>query len=132
MDDDGASNPTRDDGMAWVDERMLGRYIEKKYGRRAEGVQVHLLRYLIEHGHEGLELHRHERFNAAGERIGPDLKMPLQSAVLFLDLVDAAARAIAKLLDERSDGIEPKPTTSRMMAVLDLMLEAGCEAPASE
>ena len=113
--------------MAWIDERDLGAFIRSRYGRDAERAEIALVRLLA---HEGLgELHRRERFREDGARIGPELKVPLETAALVLEIFSAAHHAALRAM-ARQDAGQPLRFV-QMDEVLELMLSAGCEPPLS-
>ena len=117
----GADGPT-----AWIDERRLGRFVGRRYGRDAEHLEITLVRFLAA---EGLgELFRRERFREDGAKIGPELKVPLETAVLVLEALAAARQAALRTLALHDNGQSHRFV--RMDDVLDLLLEAGCEPPA--
>ena len=114
-----------DRAPAWIDERDLGAFVGSRYGRGAERVEIALVRYLAA---EGIgELHRRERFRADGARLGPDLKVPLETAVLVLEIFAAAHSAALRAI-ARHDGGHPFRFV-QMEDVLGLMLDAGCDPP---
>jgi hypothetical protein len=114
-----------DGPTAWIDERRLGRYIGALYGRQAQSLEISLVRLLAS---EGIgELYRRERYREDGARIGPELKVPLETAALVLEVFAAAHQAALRVmaLHDRGDPLR----FVRMDDLLGLMLEAGCDPP---
>lgn len=119
--------PDGDEPTAWIDERDLGAYVGSRYGRGAERVEIALVRFLAE---EGLgELHRRERYRDDGVRIGPDLKVPLETAALVLEIFAASHHAAIRVM-ARHDAGQPLRFV-QIDDVLDLMLDAGCDPPST-
>lgn len=116
-----------DDHIAWIDERDLGTFVDSRYGRGAERIEIDLVRFLARE--EFGELHRRERFREDGARIGPDLKVPLDTAALVLEIFEAAHQAALRVL-ARHDADLPLRFV-HLDEVVDLMLEAGCDPPVS-
>ncbi|WP_353952213.1 hypothetical protein V6K52_01855 [Knoellia sp. S7-12] len=116
-----------DDPIAWVDERHLGSLVGARYGADAERFEISLVRFLAKEGFG--ELHRRERFRADGARIGPDLKVPLDTAALVLEIFEAARTAVLRVLAR--DEADLPLRYVQLEEVLSLLLEAGCEPPGS-
>lgn len=93
---------------------------------RALRVEIGLVRFLAE---EGLgELHRRERYRDDGARIGPDLKVPLETAALVLEIFAAAHQAALRAMARHDPG-QPLRFV-HLDEVLELMLNAGFDPPA--
>ena len=114
-----------DDPNAWVDERYLGRFIRTRYGREAEPIEIALVRFLAREGFG--ELHRRERYRDDGARIGPDLKVPLDTAALVIEIFAAAHQAALRVL-ARDEAALPLRFV-QLDEVLAVLLEAGCDPP---
>jgi hypothetical protein len=115
----------RNHAPAWIDERDLGAFVESRYGRGAERVEIALVRYLAEEGFG--ELHRRERFRQDGTRIGPDLKVPLETAALVLEIFAACHSAALRAMARHDAGHQLRFV--QIDDVLGLMLDAGCDPP---
>jgi len=121
------SNTSRD-APAWIDERDLGAFIDSRYGRGAQRVEIALVKFLANEGF-GV-LHRRERYREDGARIGPDLKVPLDTAALVLEIFAAAHHAALRVLARNEVGLPLRFVS--MDEVLELMLAAGCEPPSPD
>lgn len=118
------SNPSSE-ASAWIDERDLGAFIDSRYGRGAQRFEISLVKFLADEGF-GV-LHRQERYRGDGTRIGPDLKVPLDTAALVLEIFGAAHHAALRVLARDEVGLPLRFVS--MDEVLDLLLSAGCEPP---
>lgn len=114
--------PSADRTPAWIDERDLGAYIGKKYGAGAERLGIDLVRLLHRTGLG--DLHRRERFNDQGKRIGPDLKVPLETAALVMEVFAAAHIAGLRALARFDAGLPFKHVD---VELIDLPVAAGCD-----
>lgn len=114
-----------EDAKAWVDERHLGRFIRTRYGRDAETVEIRLVRFLAREGFGAL--YRRDRYRDDGARLGPDLKVPLETAALVVEIFAAAHLAALRVLASDDAGMPLRHV--QLDEVLDLLLEAGCEPP---
>jgi len=56
--------------------------------------------------------------------------MSVETAMLVADIFDAAHTAALRVLARRRAGLRSPEGDDRLLQVLDLMLSAGCEAPA--
>lgn len=111
---------------AWVDERDLGTFVGARYGPGAERLEIALVRFLAE---EGIgELHRRERYRD-GKRIGPDLKDPLYTAAIVMEVFEAARLASLRALARADLGLPLQHV--ELEGTLALLLEAGCDPPRS-
>lgn len=113
---------------AWIDERALGKFLIERYGSTAGLFSVWVISSLVSAG-VPVEQYRRERYRADGKRIGPDLRISLDSAMLVADIFDAAHTAALRVLARRRAGLRSPQDDNRLIVILDLMLSAGCDAP---
>ena len=113
---------------AWIDERDLGKFLKGRYGSTAGLFSAWVVYDLVRAGIP-FERYRRERYRADGTRIGPDLRMSLESALLVADIFDAAYAAALRVLARRRAGLGSPEDDKRLIEVLEPMLSAGCDAP---
>ncbi len=112
---------------AWVDERRLGDYLQRRYGGHAGLLAVYVLRDLLKGKHA--RRYRCERYRADGARIGPELKVPLETALLMLDIFEAAHLASLRVIATRHAALAQRSSGQRLEDALEMLLAAGCEPP---
>lgn len=120
---------------AWIDQRALSKFLIERYGATAGLFSAWVIRDLVSAGIP-VERYRRERYRADGKRIGPDLRMSLETAMLVADIFAAAHTAALRVLARRRAGLSSPQDDDRLLEVLevlevlDLLLSAGCETPA--
>ena len=112
---------------AWIDARDLGAHVDRVYGRGAQRMVLLIVQMLNSKGLSRLE--RTDRYRPDGTLIGPDIKLPLETAALVLEMMAAARVAALRTLVERTSGAPLRHVA--MDELLDLMLDAGCDPPGS-
>lgn len=72
---------------------------------------------------------RRERYRADSARIGPELKVPLETARLLMDVLEAAYVAALRVVARHRAGLPAASSEDRLVEVLEVLLQAGCEPP---